>query len=240
MPTSWSLHSFDYSRFVKGAFDPHIGATKLRNFQSGPESDCPDRKALTKEVLEILGKGHYDYGSLAKKHWKYLDAYIRVYVRDVMESEPLVQPATSVEKWQKLLRFYLDRNGKDATIFTALAGVGRRHNPPAEKKNWITGLANLIYGKPENYLILAGEELETFCRHLQVLFYVNPWDWPTYLPAQELLKPLLLEPFLKARDNGLAVLVVGSETVKAAKPIGKGSIAKQAKAKAKPQLAAVS
>ena len=208
MTLSWSFYAFDYPRFAKGAFDPHIGLSELKNFLSGSDSQCPDRKLLSPESLALLSKSEFSYARLPKKHWRLLDAYVRVYVRDVLASEPLAEAGTGAEKWQHLLRFYLDRNGKDTTVFTALAEGGRRHEPAPEKANWLTGLSNMLYKRPECYLILEGEELDKFCRHLQVLFYVNAWDWPTYLPAQELLRPLALQPFLAAREKGLAVFAV--------------------------------
>ena len=211
MTLSWSFYAFDYPRFVKGAFDPHLGVSKLKHFLGGPESKCPDRKLLTAENLALLGKGEFNYNKLPKKHWRLLDAYVRVYVRDVLASEPLAATATGSDKWQHLLRFYLDRNGKDTTVFNALAEGGRRYDVVPEKANWLTGISNMLYKRPERYLILEGEELDKFCRHLQVLFYVNAWDWPTYLPAQELLRPLALEPFLTAREKGQAVFAVLGE-----------------------------
>ncbi len=224
MPLSWSFYAFDYARFQKGAFDAHIGLSKLKNFLSGPESDCPDREVLTKETLDLLGKGAFDYGKLPKKHWKYLDAYIRVYVRDVMAGDALSESPSGADKWQELLRFYLDRNGKDVIPFSALAQGGRRHAGPTEKSNWFSGIADLLYKRSERYLILEGEELDRFCRHLQALFYVNPWDWPTYLPAQELLKPIMLEPFLSAREKGLAVFGVLGEQAESNQPARENSV----------------
>ena len=212
MTLFWSFYAFDYPRFAKGAFDPHLGVSKLKHFLSGPENGCPDRKLLTPDALGVLGKGEFSYHKLPKKHWRLLDAYVRVYARDVLASEPLAESATGSDKWQHLLRFYLDRNGKDTTVFNALAAGGRRHDVAPEKANWLTALGNMLYKRPERYLILEGEELDKFCRHLQVLFYVNAWDWPTYLPAQELLKPLALEPFLTAREKGQAVFAVLNET----------------------------
>ncbi|MGB3799544.1 MAG: hypothetical protein WA952_06980, partial [Lewinella sp.] len=218
MSTVWSVYSFDYARFEKGAFDPHIGVSKLRNFLSGPDSTCPDRKLLTKEIRETLTKGNFDYNTLPKKQWKYLDAYVRLYIKDVMTSEAESETPGSADNWQKLLRFYLDRNGKDSTVFSALAEDGRRYNLNTDKPAWYSGITDFLYKKPAKYLILEGDELDRFCRHLQVLFYVNSWDWPTYLPAQELLKPIMLEPFLTARDKGQAVFVVRDEKASVTKP----------------------
>ena len=219
MTTSWSLYSFDYARFHKGAFDPHIGVSKLRNFLSDPQGDRPERKLLTPEVQTLLVKGNFDYNTLPKKHWKLLDAYVRLYVRDVMPAEAESDTPGSSENWQNLLRFYLDRNGKDSGIFTAFAGDGRRYGLQEAPKGWFGGLTDLLYKKPTDYLILAGEELDTFCRQLQVLFYVNSWDWPTYLPSQELLKPIILEPFLSARQKGLAIFAVRTPQAKAVRPV---------------------
>lgn len=243
MTLSWSFFAFDYPRFAKGAFDPHIGVSKLKHFQSGPASDCPDRKLLTPDTLSVLGKGAFDYNQLPKKHWRLLDAYVRVYVRDVLASEPLAETATGADKWQHLLRFYLDRNGKDTAVFNALAAGGRRHAVAPEKANWLTALGNLLYQRPERYLILEGEELDRFCRHLQVLFYVNAWDWPNYLPAQQLLKPLALEPFLRAREKGQAVFAVLGEakarpaqaTVPVAEPAVPEGVAQPPKRRKQPQ-----
>ena len=224
MTTSWSLYSFDYARFQKGAFDPHIGVSKLRNFLSDPKGDRPEGKLLTPEVQETLIKGNFDYNTLPKKHWKLLDAYVRLYVRDVMPAEAESEKPGSAENWQNLLRFYLDRNGKDTDIFSAFAGDGRRYGLQDAPKGWFSSLTDLLYKKPTDYLILAGEELDKFCRQLQVLFYVNNWDWPTYLPSQELLKPIILEPFLSAREKGLAIFAVRAPQVKAGRPVAAGSI----------------
>ena len=231
MTTAWSLYSFDYARFQKGAFDPHIGVSKLRNFLSDPQGDRPERKLLTPEVQQTLIKGNFDYNTLPKKHWKLLDAYVRLYVRDVMPAEAESETPGSSENWQNLLRFYLDRNGKDGDIFTAFAGDGRRYGLKDGPKGWFGGLTDVLYKKPAEYLILAGDELDNFCRQLQVLFYVNRWDWPTYLPSQDLLKPIILEPFLSAREKGLAIFAVRTPLVKAGRPVATGPIQPEMEAK---------
>lgn len=211
MSLSWSFYAFDSARFKKGAFDPHLGVTKLRNLVGGSDTECDDRKLLTRDVLDTLTKHGFDYNKLPKKLWKLLDAYVRVYVCGVMEAEALSELPCGADKWQKLLRFYLDRNGKDTAVFAALAEAGRRHDLQPAPTGWLSGISNALYRRPERYLIVEGKELDTFCRHLQVLFYVNAWDWPTYLPAQELLKPTALEPFLAAREKGQAVFALLSE-----------------------------
>ena len=211
MSSHWTFYAFDPQRFRREACDPGTGIANLKAWLAGAAASDPDAKLLTTAGLDLIGSFNLDYNLLPRKHWRTLDAYYRLYFRELMSISPESPQATARENWDELLRFYRGRNGQDTVTFSALAGEGSRTGLLPRPTSWMDRLTMTFYGAPSNYLLLEGEALHTFCRHLQALFYVNSWDWPTYLEDQETLRPRFVNPFLNARDGAGALYALRSD-----------------------------
>ncbi|WP_116127279.1 hypothetical protein [Lewinella sp. IMCC34183] len=205
MSSTWTFYSFDPDRFRQEARDPGTGIANLTAWLDGSEANATDRRLFTPATLERLGTFGLDYNLLPRKDWKVLDAYYRLYFRELIGAIPESEQPSADRNWQELLRFYRGRNGRDTTTFSALAGEGARFGLRPRPVSLLDKLTMALYGAPCDYLILEGEALHTFCRHLQALFYVNRWDWPTCMEEQEVLRPRLVDPFLRARDGSGAL-----------------------------------
>ncbi len=211
MSSHWTFYSFDPKRCRQEARDPGTGIANVKAWLSGVEDSHPERRLLTPTKLDQLGQFNLDYNLLPRKHWKALDTYYRLYFRELLDITPESPQPASRQLWEELLRFYSGRNGRDTDTFSALAGEGQRVGYLPRPEGFFDKVTHALYGAPCDYLVLEGEELHTFCRHLQALFYVNSWDWPTYMEEQEILRPRIVEPFLSARDGKGGLYALRSE-----------------------------
>lgn len=215
MSTHWTFYAFAPARFHRELADPDTGIANVRTqLDGGGKDSIPEARHLTPARLEALAKFGLDYNTLPRKHWKALDMYYRLGFRQLVETTPESERPAAVTDWSDLLECYRDRKGRDVDTFAALAGEGKRYRLTERPATLLDRLTMALHGAPCDYLILEGEALHTFCRHLQALFYVNPWDWPTHMEEQEKMYPHFVAPFLRARDGagGLYALRGGPAT----------------------------